>query len=553
MGSHAVFQPVDTFQTHPDAYRHWSLAVEGAIATLTLSVDEHGGLRSSDYELKQNSYDLGVDIELADAVERIRFEHPGVNTVILTSDYPKVFCAGANIRMLASSTHAFKVNFCRYTNETRCGIEDATTQSGIRFLAALNGTAAGGGYELALACEEIYLIDDGSWVVSLPEVPLLGVLPGTGGLTRLVDKRRVRRDVADLFCTKAEGFRARDAVKYDLVDGSFPRSKWQDQMAQVAGASAARPARGEAGIALPPVTSTVSEDGRVRTYAHVELALSETDRVATLTLSAPTTPAPASADALHAEGASTWAFQAFRELDNALLHLRFNHAELGLVVIKTQGDADAVLAHDAALQSLGDDWLAHEIRLFQARTLRRFDNTARSLFAVVDEGACFVGSLFELVLAADRSFMLEDEDGEVTVRVTEASAGRLPMSTGITRLQARFPRDPQRVERALETTGPVDAPEAFELGLVTLAPDDIDWEDEVRIAIEERVSLSPDALTGMEQNLRFVGAENCDSKIFGRLSAWQNWIFQRPNAVGDEGALTLYGHPTRPRFDWDRT
>jgi benzoyl-CoA-dihydrodiol lyase len=553
MGSHAVFQPVETFQTHPDTYRHWSLAVDGAIATLTLSVDELGGLRSSDYELKQNSYDLGVDIELADAIERVRFEHPGVNTVVMTSDYPKVFCAGANIRMLASSTHAFKVNFCRYTNETRCGIEDATHNSGIRFIAALNGTAAGGGYELALACEEIYLIDDGSSVVSLPEVPLLGVLPGTGGLTRLVDKRMVRRDVADLFCTKAEGFRARDAVKYTLVDASFPRSKWDDQIAAAAGRSAERAPRGEAGIALPPVTSTVSEDGLVRSYRFVELALGQEDRVATLTISAPEGAPPATAAELHAAGADAWSFRAFRELDNALLHLRFNHAELGLIVIRTQGDAASVVAHDAALRALDGDWLADEITLFQARTLRRVDNTARSLFTVVDEGSCFVGSLFELVIAADRSFMLEDEDGAVTVQVTDASAGRYPMSTGITRLKARFLRDGSQVDRALAVGEAVDAPTAFDLGLVTLAPDDIDWEDEIRIAIEERVSLSPDALTGMEQNLRFVGAENCDSKIFGRLSAWQNWIFQRPNAVGEEGALTLYGHPTRPRFDWDRT
>jgi benzoyl-CoA-dihydrodiol lyase len=553
MGSHAVFQAVETFQTHPDAYRHWKLAVDGAIATLTLSVEELGGLRSGDYELKQNSYDLGVDIELADAVERVRFEHPAVNTVVVTSDYPKVFCAGANIKMLATSTHAFKVNFCRYTNETRCGLEDATENSGIRFIAALNGTAAGGGYELALACTEIYLIDDGSSVVSLPEVPLLGVLPGTGGLTRLVDKRMVRRDVADLFCTKAEGFRARDAVKYTLVDAAFPRSKWDAKITEVANASADRDRRGEGGISLSRIESVVSEDGLTRTYTHVELVLSPKDRLATITISAPEEPAPATAEALHSAGSNTWSLQVYREFDNALLHLRFNHAELGLIVLYTRGDAAAVLAHDAALEALDTDWLAHEIRLFQARTLRRVDNTARSIFTVIDEGSCFVGSLFELVLAADRSFMLEDEDGEVTIQVTAASAGHLPMSTGITRLKARFIGDSTQVETALGTDGPLDAPDAFDLGLVTLAPDDIDWEDEIRIAIEERVSLSPDALTGMEQNLRFVGAENCNSKIFGRLSAWQNWIFQRPNAVGDEGALTLYGHPTRPRFDWDRT
>ena len=554
MGSTAVPQKVRTFQTHPDQYRHWKLSVDGAVATLALDIQEENGLRPNDYELKQNSYDLGVDIELADAVERLRFEHPAVRCVLVTSAQPKVFCAGANIKMLATSTHGFKVNFCRYTNETRCGIEDATANSGQVYVAALNGTAAGGGYELALACEHIYLIDDGSSVVSLPEVPLLGVLPGTGGLTRLVDKRAVRRDVADLFCTRAEGYRSRDALKMELVDGAFPRSKWDDGIQSVATKLVdGNPARSNEGITLNPIHAEVDEDGG-RTYEYVSLTLDPAQRVATITVEAPTAPAPADVAALRAEGDNTWSMKAWRELDDALLHLRFNYPELGLILLHTRGDASAVLAHDAVLADNADDWLANEIRLFQARVLRRIDNTARSVFAIIDEGSCFVGSLFETTIAADRSYMLEDEDGAVTVQVTGASGGRFPMSTGLTRLQARFLRHPDKVEAALATNGePTDAPDAFDMGLVTLAPDDIDWDDEIRIAVEERVSLSPDALTGMEQNLRFVGAETCDSKIFGRLSAWQNWIFQRPNAVGEEGALTLYGHPNRPRFDWTRT
>ncbi len=553
MGTHEQITTVESFQTHPSSYRHWKLSLDGAVATLALDVKEENGLRS-DYELKQNSYDLGVDIELNDAIERIRFEHPEVRTVVFTSAQPKVFCAGANIKMLASSTHAFKVNFCRYTNETRCGLEDASALSGLRSIAACNGTAAGGGYELALACDEIYLIDDGSSAVSLPEVPLLGVLPGTGGLTRLVDKRPVRRDIADLFCTKAEGFRARDAVKFKLVDGSFPRSRCEEGVAaRAAELAAASPARATEGIVLTPVMSESTENGS-RHYQHVVLELDPELRVATLTIRGPHTAAPTDAAALRAEGASTWSMAAFRELEDALFHLRFTHDTYGLILLRTQGDAAAVLAHDQALADLGDDWLATEIRLLQARILRRVDNTARSFFAIIEAGSCFAGILLELALAADRSYMLEDEDGEVTVTVSDAQAGAFPMSTGMTRLQARFPHDPAAVEAVLAERGEaLDAPAAFDLGVVTVAPDDIDWEDELRIAIEERASLSPDALTGMEQNLRFVGRETCDSKIFGRLSAWQNWIFQRPNAVGDEGALTLYGHPTRPSFDFRRT
>ncbi|MEQ1566410.1 MAG: 2,3-epoxybenzoyl-CoA dihydrolase [Myxococcota bacterium] len=543
-------QRVASFHAHPSTYKHWKLTIDGAVATMTMDVKEENGLRPDDYVLKQNSYDLGVDIELCDSVERLRFEHPEVRAVVFRSAQPKVFCAGANIRMLATSSHGFKVNFCRYTNETRCSLEDASTQSGLRSIAALNGTAAGGGYELALACDEIWLIDDGNSAVSLPEVPLLGVLPGTGGLTRLVDKRKVRRDVADLFCTKAEGFRARDATRFRLVDGSFPRSKWDEEVTKRAAEVARRPAASTTGILLGEVVSEVSADGRIRSYEHVELKIDEEHRVAEITVRGPSGPAPSLAE-LRAQGDRSWVLAAYRQLDDALLQLRFNHETVGVILLHTRGDAANVLAHDAVLLDNPDDWLAREIRLKQARVLRRIDNTARSMFAIVDSGSCFAGSLFELVLAADRSYMLDD--GEVAVRLSSASGGAYPMSTGITRLQARFAGEPERIGAALATDGPITGSEALDLGLVTLAPDDIDWDDEIRIAVEERASLSPDALTGMEQNLRFVGAENCDSKIFGRLSAWQNWIFQRPNAVGDDGALTLYGHPNRPRFDWRRT
>ena len=547
MGSEPRITKVESFSTHPDRYEHWRLSFDGPVATLALDIQEGNGLRPDDYELKQNSYDLGVDIELADAVERIRFEHPEVKTVVLTSAQDRIFCAGANILMLATSTHGFKVNFCRYTNETRCGIEDASANSGIRFLAALNGTAAGGGYELALAADRIALIDDGSSVVSLPEVPLLGVLPGTGGLTRLVDKRAVRRDVADLFCTRAEGFRVRDAKRFNLIDDAFPRSRWEDGVKKVAAELAATASTREgAGIELAPLPSP---------YRWVSVEHSEDGRQVTLTVRGPEGDPPTTAEDLRAQGVDAWSMAVFRELEDALLHLRFTYDQVGLVLLQTRGDAARVLAHDEALASLADggDWLAREIELYRARVLRRLDNTAKSMFAIIDPGSCFVGSLYEMSLAADRSYMLEDEDGEVTIQPTAASHGRYPMSTGISRLKARFLNDADGLAAAMEVDGPVDGPEAFERGLVTLAPDDLDWDDEIRIAVEERLSLSPDALTGMEQNLRFAGAETCDSKIFGRLSAWQNWIFQRPNAVGEEGALTLYAHPTRPKFDVRRT
>lgn len=554
MGTSTKVQKIESFYTHPTQYRHFTLEVDGSIATLKLKIDENNGLRPDDYELKLNSYDMGVDLELHDAVERLRFEHPAVRTVLITSDLPRVFCAGANIRMLASSTHGFKVNFCKYTNETRCGIEEATTQSGQTYVAALNGTASGGGYELALACEKIYLIDDGNAAVSLPEVPLLGVLPGTGGLTRLVDKRMVRRDIADIFCTKAEGFRARASVKMGLVDGSFPRSKWHEGIATVAKELAdASPARDYEGVQLSCVDPEKNEDGTEWTYRHVTVTLDSSSRIATVTLQAPTTPAPSSAAALRAEGENTWGFRAFRELEDALLRLRFNHPKIGLLLFKTTGSAEAILAHDAVLHDSADDWFAQELIWYRGRVLRRVDNMAKSMFAIIGEGSAFSGILFELTLCCDRSYMMEDEDGLVSVTMNESSRGQYLMSTGITRLHCRFMGDPDALEKALTQDSVMDAPDAEDLSLVTMSLDDIDWDDEIRIAIEERVSLSPDALTGMEQNLRFVGAENCETKIYGRLTAWQNWIFQRPNAVGEMGALTLYGHPERPSFNWDRT
>ncbi len=553
MGTVQHETPVASFETHPSRYVHWELELRGSIAWLSLNVKEDNGLRPLDYQLKQNSYDLGVDIELHDAIERIRFEHPEVRCLVFRSSQPKVFCAGANIRMLASSTHGFKVNFCRYTNETRLGIEDASKVSGLRSVVAANGTAAGGGYELALAADEIWLVDDGTAAVSLPEVPLLGVLPGTGGLTRLVDKRKVRRDLADLFCTKAEGLRARDALRHGLIDGTFSRSKWDAGMAQVANRLAATsPARATTGITLGPIGVSVSDAGHTRSYEHVRLTVDVEKRLATIVVYGPTAAPPENAQALAAQGASTWSMAAFRQLEDALLHLRFNFDAVGVVALRAEGNSMGVLAHDTALADLGGDWLANEIRAYQARVLRRVDNTARSLFALVERGSCFAGSLLELAWAADRAYML-DADG-VHVRVGASNAAAWPMGTGRSRLTARLARDPDAVGTVMQRAGEaLDASEALKLGLVTVTPDEIDWADEVRIAFEERVSLSPDALTGMEQNLRFVGSEDCDTKIFGRLSAWQNWIFQRPNAVGDEGALTLYGHPTRPRFDWRRT
>ncbi len=550
--------PRVSFQTTPERYKHWKLQVDGGIATITLSVDRDSPLRPG-YELKLNSYDLGVDIELADIVRRLRFEHPQVRAVVITGGVPKMFCAGANIRMLATSAHGFKVNFCKFTNETRCEIEDATEFSGKRFIAALNGTAAGGGYELAEACAEIYLIDDGFSAVSLPEVPLLGVLPGTGGLTRLVDKRKVRRDIADVFCTKAEGFRLRDALKMRLVDGGWAKSKWDagvaDRAQKIVADSGGVGA--EHGIALSPIEPRVEVDGTTETlsYGYVTVTIQHHKRIAQLTVQAPNAAPATTSSELHAQGDQSWALQAFRQLDTALLELRFNHPQDGLLLLRTTGDMDQVLAHDTALTSLRNsgDWLAREIQLHQARVLRRLDNMSRSMFALAESASAFAGVLAEILWSADRAYMLDDADGANTLALHPVNNGAFLTHNGMTRLAIRNLADPGGVAKAFAATAKIGAAEAEKLGLVTRAPDDIDWEDEIRLAIEERVSFSPDALTGMEQNLRFAGPENADTKLFGRLTAWQNWIFQRPNAVGDRGALVMYGDPQPPIFDFTRT
>jgi benzoyl-CoA-dihydrodiol lyase len=516
-----------------------------------MAVQEHEPLRPG-YQLKLNSYDLGVDIELQDAIQRLRFEHPQVRCVIITGESDRIFCAGANIHMLASSSHAFKVNFCKFTNETRLGIEDATRNSGQHYLAALNGACAGGGYELALACSEIALVDDGNSTVSLPETPLLGVLPGTGGLTRLVDKRKVRRDLADVFCTTAEGIKGKRAVKWGLVDAVVPRSRFDEEILARAKALAdGSPARSDKGIELPTLSKQVGED-RIE-YSNVLVELDRDARTATLTVRGPGDDLPDDAESIRAAAADWWPLQTFREIDDAVCHLRVNEEAIGLVLLKTEGDIDKVLAVDAVLERLASDWLVNEVRLLIARTLRRIDLTARSLFALIEPGSCFPGTLLEIALAADRSYMLDDPDNPTEVAVSAMNGGAYPMTHGPSRLEARFLGDPPQATKILEQPGRRDPQQAEESGLVTVVADDIDYEDEVRLAIEERSSLSPDALTGMEASLRFPGAESCDSKIFGRLSAWQNWIFQRPNAVGEKGALTLYGRPERTHFDYRRT
>ncbi|MBM4390856.1 MAG: benzoyl-CoA-dihydrodiol lyase [Deltaproteobacteria bacterium] len=538
----AAHPPV-SFETHPSKYKHWKLDISGPIAAVTMKVDEDAPMWPGAYELKLNSYDLSVDIELYDLSQRLRFEHPEVRAVVLTGGYDRIFCAGANIRMLAQASHAFKVNFCKFTNETRCGIEADSRSGNATWIAALNGTASGGGYELAMACEEIYLIDDGNSAVSLPEVPLLGVLPGTGGLTRLTDKRKVRRDMADVFCTKAEGFKARDAVKYHFVDGSFPRSKWAasiEARAQAAVANNPMPTDA-APIVLEPLEPVLT-DTHIE-YDHVNVRLDRAARIAHVTVQAPgETPSTTS---------RTWALRCFRELDDALLRLRVNNLDIGLLVFKCTGDREAVIAHDAALDA--DTWFNRQVRAYQARVLQRLDNMAKSIFALVEPGSAFAGSLFEIALAADRSYMLHDDDETNKVVVTGVSHGRFPMHSGITRLEARYPGEPPTPAKILALGEALDAPTCEELGLVTMTPDEIDWDDEIRIAIEERASLSPDALTGMEQNLRFGGTESMDNKIYGRLTAWQNWIFQRPNAVGERGALKMFGAPERAVYDYRRT
>jgi benzoyl-CoA-dihydrodiol lyase len=540
------------FRTAPEAYRHWRLSIDGPVATLAMDVAEDGGLVPG-YDLKLNSYDLGVDIELHDAVQRLRFEHPEVRTVVLTSAKDKVFCAGANIRMLAASPHPWKVNFCKFTNETRNAIEDATVHSGQIYLAAVNGTASGGGYELALACEHIMLVDDRSSAVSLPELPLLGVLPGTGGLTRVVDKRHVRRDLADWFSTRSEGIGGKKAVQWRLVDEAVPRAKWDETVAARAAELAARSDRPQAtGIALAPLAKDRDDDG-IR-YRHVTAALDRDRGLVEITVRGPEEP-PAEVTA------DSWTLAATRELDDLILDLRTNEPELGTWVLRTTGDPAAVLAHDEAL--LADKgWLANEVVHFLKRTLKRLDVTSRSLIALVEPGSCFAGSLLELALAADRSFQLagvfedppagiDPDAGPAAVTIGPMNLGPLPMGNGLTRLRTRFWGDPDGLKNAEEAAGrPLEAEEAEELGLVTFAPDDIDWDEEVRISLEERASFSPDALTGLEANYRFAGPETLETKIFGRLSAWQNWIFTRPNASGPDGALRKFG--TGQRADFDR-
>ena len=538
------------FQTSPENYKHWRLEIDGAVATLSMDVQEDQTLAEG-YKLKLNSYDLGVDIELADAVQRLRFEHPEVRAVVITSLKPRIFCAGANIYMLGSSSHAFKVNFCKFTNETRCSIEDDSRHSERRYIAALNGTASGGGYELAIACDEIYLVDDGNSAVSLPEVPLLGVLPGTGGLTRLVDKRKIRKDRADVFSTLAEGLKGKRAKEWGIIDDSFPTSKFQDSIKARVDQIIVDQIPHASGIKLNPLEVSAAPDNRE--YKFVKLAFERDKRSVNLTIQGPSSDLPDTPEGIEKLGDSYWPLQAYRELDDALLHLRVNEPEIGVVCIRTQGNIENVLKVDQTLAEHRSHWLVREILLHMARTLRRLDLTAKSLFAVIEAGSCFAGNLLEFVLGADRSYMLNDPETKIELRVSELNAGALPMSNGLTRLQSRFLAEPEKVDEILNHHDSFDTEEAESAGLVTFAPDDLDWEDEIRLAIEERTSLSPDALTGMEASLRFAGPETMDTKIYGRLTAWQNWIFQRPNAVGEHGALTNYGKPTQPQFDFKRT
>ncbi|MEK9645481.1 MAG: 2,3-epoxybenzoyl-CoA dihydrolase [Alphaproteobacteria bacterium] len=553
----ALGEPRIDFQTSPDKYHHWKLTMDGRVARLALDVDENATLVPG-YELKLNSYDLGVDIELYDAIQRLRFEHPEVGAVVVTSDKPRVFCAGANIRMLSQSTHAHKVNFCKFTNETRNGIEDATDNSGMKFVAAVNGACAGGGYELALACDHIMLIDDGSSTVSLPELPLLAVLPGTGGLTRLVDKRKVRHDRADFFCTTSEGIRGKRATDWNLVDEIVARSKFDEEVAgraaEFAGASD-RPADAK-GIALTPLDKTIEESRIV--YSTLTVDIDRDNATATITIKAPETAPPADAAAIEAEGVAFWPMTLARELDDAVLELRSNEKDVGTWVFKSEGDASMVEAADTALLENADNWFVREVTLYLKRTLKRIDVSSRSIVTLVEPGSCFTGTLLELVLAADRSFMLDgtfegSNEPPATVTLTGMNFGPLTMPNGLTRIAHRFLNDPDLAEKAKDEIGePLEAEDADELGLVTFIPDDIDWEDEVRIAIEERASFSPDALTGMEASLRFAGPETLETKIFGRLSAWQNWIFQRPNAAGDDGALKAYGTGQKASYNKQR-
>ncbi len=543
------------YQTSPDRYRHWKLSFDGPVATLAADFDENGGLRAG-YKLKLNSYDLGVDIELNDALNRIRFEHPEVRTVVLTSLKDKVFCSGANIFMLGVSSHAWKVNFCKFTNETRNSMEDSSANSGLKFLAAVNGACAGGGYELALACDEILLVDDRSSAVSLPEVPLLGVLPGTGGLTRVTDKRHVRHDLADIFCTTTEGVRGQKAKEWRLVDDIARPAAFAQKVRERAQALAAlsdRPADAR-GVSLSPLPRRIEADA-IR-YRHVAVTIDRTRRTATITVSAPQGPQPADLAGIEAAGDAWYPLALARELDDAILEMRTNELDIGTWLIRTEGDPAAVLAMDATLVAHRDHWLVRETIGLLRRAFARLDVSSRSLFALIDQASCFAGSFLELALACDRSYQLalpDSPEAAPTITVSDANFGLYPMVTGQSRLQRRFYDEQPALDAVRAAAGrPLDGAAAFALGLITSQPDDIDWADEIRIAVEERVAMSPDALTGMEANLRFNGPENLFTRVFGRLTAWQNWIFQRPNAVGEKGALKVYGKGDKAAFDWNR-
>ncbi len=544
------------FQTDPSRYRHWRVAYEGCVATLFMDVDENGGLFDG-YQLKLNSYDLGVDIELADIVQRMRFEHPEVGAVVLRSGKDRVFCAGANIRMLGGASHVHKVNFCKFTNETRNAFEAAGAESGQHYICAIKGACAGGGYELALACDYIILTDDGSTSVALPEVPLLAVLPGTGGLTRVTDKRKVRRDLADVFCSTEEGVKGKRAAEWRLVDEVVPNSKFDERVAARAREFAAktRPANADKGVALTPLQRAFGDDGSVR-YSSLEVQIDRVKGVATISIAGPDSDAPASIADLHDEGASTWMLRLARELDDAILHLRLNEPEIGVLVFKSHGNSAKVVAHEKLIaDNSASDWLAREIQLYWKRIFKRIDLTSRSLVALIENGSCFAGFLAEVLFACDRTYMMEgafegDNRAPSSITLTSANFGPFPMSNDLTRLQTRFLGEPGKVDEAAAAKGKaLEAAEASALGLVTFIFDEVDWDDEVRIFLEERASFSPDAMTGLEANLRFPGPETMETRIFGRLTAWQNWIFQRPNAVGENGALKRYGSGTRGDYD----
>ena len=553
--SSAQGAPLVDYQTHPDRYAHWRLAFDGPVATLTMDIQEDRGIRPG-YKLKLNSYDLGVDIELYDALQRIRFEHPEVRTVVLTSAKDRIFCSGANIFMLGLSSHAWKVNFCKFTNETRNGIEDSSRNSGLKFIAACNGTTAGGGYEVALACDEIILIDDRSSSVSLPEVPLLGVLPGTGGLTRVTDKRKVRHDLADIFCTTTEGVRGQRAKDWRLVDDVVKPQQFAEHVKRRAlelAAGSDRP-KDAKGVTLAPLKRSMDEAGY--RYEFVEVQIDAATRRATITVAAPREAQPSDIAGIKALGAGWWPLQMARELDDAILMLRTNHLDIGTWLLKTRGNADLVLAADAALEQHRSDWLVREVTGMLRRTLARLDVSSRTLFALIETGSCFAGTLLELALAADRSYMLHlpKSPGEApSIALSNLNFGAYPRVDGLSRLDARFYREADAIGRVRAAVGKkLAGNEALDVGLVTSAPDDLDWQDEIRIALEERGSMSPDALTGMEANLRFGVTETMETRVFGRLSAWQNWIFIRPNAVGEAGALKVYGSGNKAKFNWER-